>query len=218
MKTFYELEKEACTLCDGSGWHDVTTNPLYPTSRDCRCTARAKFRSKVGPDIYDSPDVGESPLEHHLHSNCYVEADRIDFLPQLRRALLVAGLEFFHRRTTDAEILDVWLGKEDDSEVQYSSLRELVTDPTLLIITLGVIKRDNRALADVIHEALNIRLYAGKPTWLAVPWQKGVHRKDVAYHSRDLAKLLEADFTKFEFGPQPSSKHENLYELELTNL
>lgn len=208
---FYAQEKAECPICDGSGWINVTSDPKYPTDKPCRCTLRYRFRLKVGAEVYESEKIAFSPLEMKLGANCYIQSDPREFRPHLRRALLKAGLNFFHRSSTDQDLLDAWLSKEravtkatQTDTIDFSSLRDLAEAPDLLIIHLGVKTHSNRAMANVIQEAINIRMFQGKPTWLRTPFHAGLENKDTVYYSPNLVDFVYEHFEQFTFKPTTS--------------
>jgi hypothetical protein len=136
----------------------------------------------VGPDIFQAPTLKESPLRTRINEDIFFTADRIDFLPHLKHALWYAGVDFFFRVMTDIDLMDAWLSKdkqhrkasEDEvltgtSGTAWSSLRDAVEDPTLLILFLGVATHSNRALPNIVQEAAKIRGHAGKTTWIVTP-------------------------------------------------
>lgn len=98
----------------------------------------------------------------------------------------VAGYKFpsfYFKVVTDMTLLNVYVGntsirqrlpsqREDPSLVVCNSLEDLLTEPDLVIIRLGHVTHFNKAAANVLHEALLLRLGLQKPVWLIEPTHK----------------------------------------------
>lgn len=144
----------------------------------------------LGPEIARAKHITESVLYRPVANAAgEIEGDRTEenvFLKgswtlvcqHLRwvlsaRRLYSTGFSF--RIVSDVDILDVWLGnksyKQTSAEVRnevetHNALSDLLSDPTLMIVRLGVRASKNRVAASVLHEALSIRAFLFKPTWL----------------------------------------------------
>lgn len=165
-------DPSTCTICGGEGYRSLDKNNRdYKTP--CACTLRYLYYKSLGSAMYHATKIDDSVLENHLGKDVFIKGNRRDVLPHLRITLIKQGTGFFHRVTNDSELIDAWLSKDKESSknagstgITYTSLRDLVEDPTLLIIFLGVLSYSNRALPGVLLEALRIREHAGKPTWI----------------------------------------------------
>lgn len=164
-----------CPICNGAGYVPV---PSDPTSRKrCRCTTEDLYRAKLGRDIVDAPKIKNSPYAGLVKKDLFVVANRKDFLPHLRFALLRQGSNFFSRVTNDSAILDAWFSnkkertREEHGEIEadFTSVVDLVESPSLLIIFLGVLSYPNKAMPGKLLEALRIRSFQNRPTWLVNP-------------------------------------------------
>ena len=81
---------------------------------------------------------------------------------------------------------------------KYLTIPDLVDPPDLLIIRMGVKVARNEAASEVLSEALNLRIHAGKPTWV---WDEPLHplnsghlfwSKAVAQSLKGFEKVSEA--------------------------
>lgn len=75
--------------------------------------------------------------------------------------------------TSDREIRDVGVGStsrtaraDDDKQLVYNSLSDLVDPADLLVVRLNELKYKNRAASGFLEEALSYRVDRGKPTWV----------------------------------------------------
>lgn len=160
-----------CNICQGSGYLAMGETNEY--KRPCVCTLRYLYRRALGDEIYNAAPLDDSPFAAKVDTSLFIKANRRDFLPHLRHALISQGTQFFHRVTNDSQMLSAWLSKdketskeEGSTKVTFTSLIDLVEDPQLLVVFLGVVSYKNRALPGVLLEGLRIRRFAGKPTWV----------------------------------------------------
>ena len=166
---------KTCDICNGVGYLPVPNDP--DTRIKCKCTLIRLYRNKLGNDVFNATNLKRSAYSDRVDKNVFVTANRHDFLPHLRYTLIDHGLNFFSRVTNDSQMLDAWLSKEmthsqsegTASHVDYTSLRDLVENPQLLIIFLCVVSYTNRALPGILLEAMRIRNFVGKPTWIINP-------------------------------------------------
>lgn len=96
---------------------------------------------------------------------------------------VVASKDMFLRLTSDMTLVNVYVGNtalkarlkaqiergEDGDVLISNSIEDLLAGPDLVIIRLGQLVHFNRAAANVLHEALLLRLSQGKATWLVEP-------------------------------------------------
>lgn len=163
----------SCSICNGVKFtrevqkNDWGVEILY--MKPCVCALIERFHARVGNEIFHAMTLSSSPLRSKMTSDLFIEANRLDLLPHLKHVFWYAGMDYFFRMVTDSELMDAWLskGKESSSDFQgYSSLRDAVEDPSLLIIFIGVMTYPNRALPGVFLEALKLRNHKGLPTWI----------------------------------------------------
>jgi len=162
-----------CSKCNGAKFtREVSKNEWgveILNLKPCVCALIERFQARVGTEIFQAQTLESSPLRECMKKDMFIEANRLDLLPHLKHVLWYAGMDFFFRMVTDTEILDAWLSKGKDNSTDfhgYSSLRDAVEDPTLLIIYIGVMTYPNRALPGVFLEALKLRDHRGLPTWI----------------------------------------------------
>jgi len=141
-------------------------------------------------DLFDA-DVLSSPLYQpvvdpttleitgdHTESNLFLIGSWGEVRKHLKWCLYgkrKAEPGFTYRIVTDEILLPVWLGKRaylqrakdvrDDGQT-FNDLRDLLEGPSLVILKLGVMQSNNKAAARVLMEALQIRVDAGKATWI----------------------------------------------------
>lgn len=205
------LQKPLCGLCGrqdaipckGVGTTlvagvDARGNPMTYT-QTCPSLLIKHFNKKIGPNIAKAPFAHDSPFASLLKTNVFITAERRELDPHLKTALWKAGPDFFFRLTTDAQVLDAWLSKERAAsavEKDYSSLRDLVEQPDLLILYLGVVSYPNRALPGIIQETLELRGFEGKPTWVVTSKTKPLVEGLNLCYSADLVHYLQDHFVK----------------------
>jgi PAS domain-containing protein len=113
---------------------------------------------------------------------------------------------FFVRIVTDMTLLNVYLGKasvknrlasqrSEDGELLISnSLEDLLSSPDLVVIRLGHVIYANRAAADVLREAISLRLGLGKATWLVEPPDQTFAPLNMASCDDNVVRLVESAF------------------------
>jgi hypothetical protein len=159
--------------CPKCGHYIQYKSRYYP----CLCDRVQKLSLMVGKplarSIYESPwSKTESITKKPLH--CYrLHMDERTLHSILKSIYFRGGVSTF-RIITDQQIVSIWLdkgGKEENliegdiKQSLYSSLRP----HALLIIHLGVMSSKNSAAADVLADAINIRLMDHQPVWV---WDK----------------------------------------------
>ena len=207
---------DPCPFCEGTGFLPV---PNDPESRaKCKCTLERLYRAKLGQEIFEAKNLKEkTEYTDLMDNNLFVVSTRRDFMPHLRYALIDKGLNYFARVTNDSQMLDAWLSKEKSrsrdggtTEVDYfTSLRDLTQDPQLLIIFLCVVSYPNRALPGVLLEALRIRDFEGKPTWVINPHAHPFTEGHLCW-STEVEGYISENFKTRKIAP--SIKTKSLYE------
>jgi hypothetical protein len=206
------VPKNPCKICTGSGYLTLGTADYR---RPCVCTLRFIYRKALGEEIYNARKLKESPYSERVNTDLFITANRRDILPHIRHAMITQGTQFFFRVTNDSEMIDAWLSKDKESskeegttEVTFTSLRDLVEDPQLLIIMLGVMSYQNKALPGVFLEALRIRQFRGKPTWVITPRTRPLVSGNLAW-SPEVEEYLIENFKAIEI--KSTQQTESLY-------
>lgn len=184
-----DVNSANCPHCKGAQWVYQTDGELLVPVR-CQCLERKLLHDFLGPEISRAKHIEHSELYHPTPNEAgEIEGDRTEenlfikgpwsiVCQHLRWSLAGKRLYsngFTYRIVSDVDVLDVWLGnksyKQTSAEVRnevetHNALSDLLADPTLVIIRLGVRASKNRVAASVLHEALSIRTFLYKPTWL----------------------------------------------------
>lgn len=198
-----------CSICGGEGYITLSNEEGHNRDykRPCVCTLRYLYRKSLGSEIYNAAKLKGSPLEDKVDKNMFITANRPNVLPHLRHVLISQGTNFFHRVTNDSQFLDAWLNKDKEASkeagstsVVYTSLRDLVEDPELLIVFLGVVSYPNRALPGVLLEGVRIRMFEGKPTWLISSHKRPFREGHYCWSPESEEYFLE-NFDTFEIAP-----------------
>lgn len=177
------MEIKDCKLCGGDGL--IPVDDL--TTRQCVCLLARAMLSHLGPEIGRAHALKSTPLYVRSEApgtppefdgatqNLFLKAPWPYLLPHFKYVLMIKGLNFTTRITTDEKLLAIWLGKESygqkqrnrrEDEATYNGLADFVRDPHLLIIRLGFLGYKNQAAPGVLKEALMHREVQRKPTWL----------------------------------------------------
>lgn len=204
-----------CQICEGSGYINVPHK--IDTRMMCRCTLEALYRRKLGREIFDAAPLSSSEYTSLVDKNVFITSTRRDFLPHLRYAAIDQGLNYFLRVTNDSQMLDAWLSKErahsqkegTTQAVDFTSLRDLVEDPQLLVIFLGIVSYGNRALPGILLETIRIRIFEGRPTWIVNPHVHPFNAGHFCY-SPDVEEQIALSFEKRRI--EPSVQTTSLYE------
>ena len=216
-----EVNSANCPHCKGTRWVYKTDGELLVPIR-CECLERKLLHDFLGPEISRAKHIPKSELyQPQATETGEIEGDRTEenlFLKgpwdtvcqHLRwvlagKRLYSSGFSF--RIVSDADLLDIWLGnrsyKQRSIEVRndidtYNALNDVLADITLLIVRLGVRKTPNRAAASVLQEALGIRKFLFKPTWIAedTPYFGPGHHA----YSEDVGAYVHENFDVVDLG------------------
>lgn len=172
-----------CKICAGQGL--IAVDDL--NTRLCPCAYALAMVNHLGPEVAQAPNLTSSPLyvfakttgsppeQDRTQENVFIRTGWLEFLPHLKFALFVKGLDFRFKIITDEKIRTVFVGNEsyvarpraerEDHET-YNSLSDLVSDPHLLVLRLGFLGHKNIAASGALKEALMLREISRKPTWL----------------------------------------------------
>lgn len=202
-----ETKKKECILCGGVGFITITEEDpkfrkvqeawgdlaeMYLPKTRCECSLRKRFRQWVGEGIYRADEVNESVLMGKETKNLFINAQRTEFLSHLKFILQHHDFSYSWKRCTDAELLDIYLGKND----LYTSVSSYAKSPELLIIHLGVLSYKNISMPGILLEALKCREFQAKPTWvinpLGYPLREGhlCWNGEVEYHIESEYEIL----------------------------
>lgn len=178
-------EKPVCARCNGKGFLPVEGDDF--TVQQCICAYSRALRAHLGVEIATAPlitksplfvagDAGEPPKIDRTKENLFIKGYWRDLLSHFKWALGCKGPLFPFRLLTDEKLKVVWLGQESyaaraksrrDEVVTYNSLADLVgPDIDLVIIRLGFLGHKNIAMPGILKEAMMIREFACKPTWI----------------------------------------------------
>lgn len=147
------------------------------------------------------------------------------FLNHLRWVLLIKGLDYQVRVTTDSQIKNVFVGNERVNAVKSqedldekkavsrrreatainNSLYDLAGGPDLLIIRLGMLGHTNKAAAGALVETLRIRQHAHRPTWL---WEMPGKPFEECHSYNEEAAVLIEPFRRLSLGDDESDPYE----------
>ncbi len=190
-----------CAACGGTGYTQKQGTKVPAVIR-CKCqivqllgqALESGWKGLSSASGLQDP----SPLEVGVGQDCWVTADLESMRQHLRRSVIrhwtqqhQQGRRWRFLMVTDSELMSSWLQNlvRDGETVwdpdviglhqSFMSLASITLPPDLLVIRLGVKAAPNRAMPDVLLEALLERQHAGKPTWvwdqLANPLSEG-HR------------------------------------------
>lgn len=193
-----------CDACGGTGYLPVSEEDeefeslkeMYGTDmiagmakERCDCLLEVQFKQWVGGAIYNADEREESFLLDRLEDNLFIRASHQNFLSHWKHTLQQQEFTFFWRLVTDSKIRDIFVGNDE----KFHALSSLVHNPELLVIRMGVLSYKNVAMPGLILEALKIRQFEDKPTWVVNdpdnPFQKG----HLAW-SGELEYFLEQNF------------------------
>jgi len=207
--------------CRGKGFI-LKESATGETSRTCPNILIGRFYAKwqrtLGQDAQPMIDI--PPDKRYRESPLYVKGEIdltrnnllitgcawIRFLNHLRWVLLVKGLDFHARTTTDARIQNVFVGAEatkgsPDNKHEFlttnRSLYDHAAPPDLLIIRLGVLSYRYKSAPGALLDTLRIRESLHRPVWLVeIP---GRPFEDCASHDGDVEVEISR-FPRLELG------------------
>lgn len=159
-------------------------------SVDCpnmRIVSLRRRLTEIDPQFLRVPHFAKTPLYQageidRTEDNLFLRhAHWRTFLAHFKWVIASKKTGFFVRVVTDMTLLNVFLGnasvknrlqsqRTDEGELLISnSIEDLLSSPDLAVIRLGHVVHANRAAANVLREALSLRLGLGKATWLVEP-------------------------------------------------
>jgi hypothetical protein len=176
-----------CKQCKGRGVVPVIiqNQPGLDVTQPCECIQARDVRRNVDRGWPDLMTVTSEPpsksLKTGLQQNLWITADLQDFRAQFKYIAVRQGPKWSFLVRTDADLMSAWLSNIDtqdliDGEIMEKRGREsserrvdlelLVVPPDLLVLNLGVKYARNSAMPEVFMEALLLRQYRNKPTWV----------------------------------------------------
>lgn len=183
MKRIKQKGDPECEICRGVGTLPIQEGDpeyenlvriygdqadAYVTVRRCICLERRRFRDKVGSAIYNAKPLSRDEhciLDELEKSNVFMQSNRSDFLAHFRDFLWRRDLNYYWKMTTDMDLVDIFLGKNEE----WPSVSTFAKGPDLLVLLLGYQSYKNVALSGVIQECLKARQFVDKPTWVINP-------------------------------------------------
>ncbi len=218
-------DPKVCSRCQGRGFLPVPDDDTIVMQ--CICAYARLLKAHLGPEIattvtlsvsplFEPGEPGEPPVVDRTHENLFLKGAWQDILPHLKWALGCKGPMFPFRMVTDEKLKVVYVGAESyaakakgsrDTVITYNSLADLIgPDQDLVIIRLGFLGHKNIAMAGILKEALMIREFACKPTWLVdmpeVPFGMG----HFAF-SEENASYIASRYTIVNVAPVPGGRH-----------
>jgi hypothetical protein len=199
-----------CGICNGMGWVRIPDDPYGRAM--CRCTLENLYRKKLGPEIFNAQTIKESDFLEKVNKNLFIRSGRKDFLPHLRFCLIKQGLNFPSRVTNDLQMLDAWLSRDREhtkannpDSVTFTSLSDLVEEPKLVVIFLGVLSYPNKAMPGVLLEGIKIRHYADRPTWVVNPYHLFFEAGNHLCYSIETEEYLKDNFESVTLHPEKAT-------------
>jgi hypothetical protein len=209
--------KTECDLCGGRGYLPLSKDSdyfkelvekfgqnaeAYLTVQRCQCKEERLFLDKVGKAIFNADVIKETPLSSFETHNMYIETNRPDFLANFRCYLRQKPLTYFWKMTSDTDLLEMFLGKNED----YDSAVSFAKRPDLLVIQLGHQSYKNIALPGVVFECIKSRVYKDMPTWVINPHDLAFKQDIHHVWSYELERFFGENFTRHVFKPKRVSK------------
>ncbi len=193
-----------CEKCGGKGYLRIkeddeeynSLKEMYGTdmiagmaSERCECLLEVQFQQWVGGAIYNAEDINETGLLDRLDDDLFIRASHQQFLAHWKRILREQEFTFFWRLVTDSKMRDIFVGNDE----KFHALSSLVRNPELLVIRMGVLSYKNVAMPGLILEALKIRQFEDKPTWVVNDPDNPFKKGHLAW-SGELEYFLEQNF------------------------
>jgi len=177
-----------CPHCKGEQWlYEFNGEQVIP--KRCICLEKKLLRNYLGTEIYNATWIKSElycPISNEgiekiegdkTKSNLFIKGTWAVICRHLRWVLSAKHLYtpgFTFKIVNDERLVRVWLGAEayihkssgTRNEIETNnSLSDLLAYSDLIIIRLGFISR-NKATPNVLYDALRIREFAAKPTWI----------------------------------------------------
>lgn len=150
-------------------------------------------------------------------------AEWLTFLAHFKWVIASKPPGFFVRVVTDMTLLNVYLGhasvknrlqsqREDGELLISNSLEDLLSSPDLAVIRLGHVIHSNRAAANILREAINLRLGRGRPTWLVEPREQTFMPQGMPCCDDNVLALVQATFEEVHLAAAPEARPAYVHE------
>jgi hypothetical protein len=170
----------------------------YATVKRCECLELRRFAEKVGGAVFKADIIEDNMLEEYAERNLFLQSNRTDFLAHLRSYLWNRPLEYYWRMTTDMDLIDIFLGKNEG----WPSVSSYGRGPDLLIVQLGYQSYKNVALSGVVMECLKSRQFQDKPTWVVNPHELTFKEGHNLAWSPELEWYFQTEYKQETLKPQ----------------
>lgn len=151
-----------CPKCNGTG-HIFIDSLNF---KRCDCLLNRLYAKKLGRVLYNVKEIPNTHLLKKLENNMLFITDDEDINPHLKTVFMHLGLNARWLYIEDSNVLQAWLGKPNSAGAE--NLSDLIEYP-FLVLRLGVVGYQNKALPGVICELLMGRILGYKPTWIISP-------------------------------------------------
>jgi hypothetical protein len=183
-----------CPYCHGDGFLTKPYDPAHPYDPPaadlCTCVVHREVlanteRGMAG--LTAAPPVEDSPLMDFATKgqSVWVTAPDDWMKAHLRHVAIRRPPTWNFKVVSDANLMTAWLATaalhgneilDPDAitvSMEHATLADLVIPPDLVVLRMGVKAARNAAAAEVLAEALNLRVHEDKPTWV---WDTPTHR------------------------------------------
>lgn len=191
-------------------------------SVDCpnmRVVSLRKRLTDIDPQFLKVPHYAQTPLYQanqvdRTQDNLFIRHVHWQtFLAHFKWVIASQKPGFFVRVVTDMTLLNVFLGnasvkyrlesqRNEDGELLVSnSLEDLLSSVDLAVLRLGFLAHKNRAAANMLREALSLRLGLGKPTWLIEPLEQTFMPEAMTCCDDNVLALVQSSFEEVHLDP-----------------
>lgn len=201
-----------CPKCGGTGFiypDCIYTRPGEKGGEYCDCTKDALKlvnMESIWKSLSEAKDIpglrNDPPLKLFLRRNLWITTSEITFRRHMKALAYAMSSMWDCRVYADSQLLDSWFGTQKaqgikiyDLEIERATLEaidlpDLVTPPDLLVIFLGVKQLPNKEAPNALLEALGLRRYEGKPTWIVDQPDHRINEVHHRFYSESLESLL----------------------------
>jgi hypothetical protein len=214
----------ACPLCKGRGVVSIKADPkkpwMLPSTTPCACVKErdiCMYLDRCHPGLSEISPVSDSTLISKVNTDLRIISSQAEILSHLAFIIRKMGRKIRVKFTSDFELMRAWLyniGEKheifdhqvresfDSKELDhYSRVEDLAVPPDLLVIQVGVKTSRNQALPEVFLEALSVRKFHRKPTWVVEAPEHPLSEGHICY-SPSVGKILSTwpyhRFTKID--------------------
>jgi len=194
-------------------------------SVDCpnmRVVSLRQRLTEIDPQFLKVPHYAQTPLYQanqvdRTRDNLFIRhVHWLTFLAHFKWVVASKTSGFFLRVVTDMTLLNVFLGntsvknrlhsqRTEDGELLVSnSVEDFLSGPDLAVIRLGHLVHANRAAANMLREALSLRLGLGKATWLIEPLEQTFMPQAMPCCDDSVLALVQSSFEEIHLAaPRP---------------